>query len=92
MIIGVEFVRQLNSIAQQNIRNYSDAEQQCYDMETKCIDAIKYDLPEENLVLFFYSPFSDAQIMRRILVERTIIGQLSIQIWSLEFFAHYKVY
>jgi len=71
-IIGVEFAQQLNSIAQQNIRNYSDAEQQCYDMETKCIDAVKYDLPEENLVLFFYSPFSDAQIMRRILDNITL--------------------
>lgn len=66
-IIGVEYAQQLNRVAQQNIKNYSDIKQQCFDVETKCIDAIKYEIPENNLVLFFYSPFSDAQIMRSIL-------------------------
>jgi hypothetical protein len=58
-IIGVEFSAELHEIAQQNIRIYKSPSQRCKDLESVCIDALKYPLPEEPTVYHLYHPFGE---------------------------------
>lgn len=64
-VVGVEFSDQLCSIANQNIGIFPDKEKQCQDIEVICTDALQYQLPNSDLVIFLYNPFG-RQIMEKV--------------------------
>jgi hypothetical protein len=65
-IQGVEFARELHLQAQENLRTFSGWKQQCARIESVYMDASDFEFPEDNLVLYFFNPFT-ASIMRRVL-------------------------
>ena len=56
-IIGVEFAQELHAVAERNIRTYRSRQQKCFKISSQCMDAVKFSLPEENCVLYFFHPF-----------------------------------
>lgn len=64
-IIGVEFARELVEEARRNAANFPVAEQKCSDVESVHGDAVTYELPNADTVLFLYNPFN-ARIMERV--------------------------
>lgn len=65
-IIGVEFSDELHKIAQDNIGRFHSDTSKCKDVESVCMDAVNYPLPEDCLVCYFFNPF-DATIMAQVL-------------------------
>jgi SAM-dependent methyltransferase len=57
-IIGVEFSSELNTIAQQNIRQYQSTTQKCRDITSICADFTQFPIPPEPLFVFLYNPSS----------------------------------
>jgi hypothetical protein len=58
-IVGVEFMPDLHSAAQENIARYSDDRRQCLRMEAACMDARDFQFPLEPLVIYLFNPFSE---------------------------------
>jgi len=58
-IVGVEYCAALNQIAEENIRNYRDRRRKCRDIQTLCLDALEYPIPEDPLVLYLANPFKE---------------------------------
>jgi hypothetical protein len=56
-IIGIEFSKEFTSIAEKNLGLYPEEEMRCKNIELICMDAVEYDLPDEQLVLYFNNPF-----------------------------------
>lgn len=56
-IVGIELSPHLHSIAEENIKRYSPASQQCTAFEVHCMNVIDYDYGPEPLVLFLFDPF-----------------------------------
>ena len=56
-VIGVEFAKELNEIAENNILQYQGSV--CKSVESILCDATKYSFPKGDLVLYFYNPFSE---------------------------------
>ena len=71
-IIGVELLPELHAIAQENVRKYSAARQQCRQFELHCGDARRFQLPPEPLVVFLFDPFPP-DVLRDVLagIERS---------------------
>ena len=65
-IIGVEFSEELHRIAEQNIRRFRGHASQCSDVQSICVDAVHYPLPDERLVCYFFDPF-DGPLMAEML-------------------------
>ncbi len=56
-IVGVEFSPRLDAVARANLEHYT-GERNCTDIELVCMDAARYDFPEDSpLVLYLYNPF-----------------------------------
>jgi hypothetical protein len=64
-IIGVEFSCSLHRIAEQNLHSVRFADRRSGPVESLCTDAIRFPIPEEPVVLYFYNPF-DRQIMEAV--------------------------
>jgi hypothetical protein len=56
-IIGVEISRQLNDVALRNLATWKNPSQRCFQLESNCMDAREFVLPEGPLVIFFFTPF-----------------------------------
>lgn len=56
-IIGIELSRELHRIAQDNIKRYRPASQQCKALFVHCMNALDYTFGPEPLVLFLFNPF-----------------------------------
>lgn len=56
-IIGVELSKHLHIIADKNIRICKHLDKKCADLESRCIDATEFSLPNNPLVIFFFTPF-----------------------------------
>jgi SAM-dependent methyltransferase len=56
-IIGVEFAQELHRIASKNVAIWNRNAQKPSTIETICMDAIGFPIPNMPLVIFFYSPF-----------------------------------
>jgi len=71
--IGVEFSPTLHNIAERNIRAYCRNVPDPPEFELHCIDAIKFELPNANIVLFMYNPFV-GEVMQSIVrkIERFV--------------------
>jgi SAM-dependent methyltransferase len=65
-VIGVEFAKELHLIAGKNAAIYCLYKKRPNNIETICIDAMKFSLPDSPLVIFFYSPF------RRMIMEKVL--------------------
>lgn len=65
-IIGVEFAKELHSVAKRNIQTYRSRKQRCTDITAVCADAVQFSLPEEDSVLYFFHPFRE-EVMRKVL-------------------------
>ncbi len=59
-IIGVEIDRSLHNVAKDNLKKWKSRSRKCFNIEYKNMNAIKFDLPLEPLVIFFYTPFFGA--------------------------------
>lgn len=72
-IIGVEFSRELHETAERNILKYPDSRKACKAIESVCMDAFEYPLPNEPLVLYLYNPF-ERPLMARLVesVQRNL--------------------
>ncbi len=56
-VIGVEYCRELDVIAQHNLRICNRDELACKDINFFCMDALEYSLPDEPLFLFINNSF-----------------------------------
>lgn len=65
-VIGVEFAQELHRIAGKNAAIYSLYKRKPNNIETICIDAMKFSLPDSPLVVFFFSPF------RKMVMEKVL--------------------
>jgi SAM-dependent methyltransferase len=65
-IVGVEFARELHEIAQENIRRYRQRKTNCGAIKSVRGNAVEFEYPPGNLVLFFFNPFP-VTVMRRVL-------------------------
>ena len=59
-IIGVEFMPELHRAAQNNIAKYTTERQQCWQIETFCMDARDFPFPDGPLVVYLFNPFSES--------------------------------
>jgi SAM-dependent methyltransferase len=73
-IIGVEFAAELHKIAEKNIARFRSEIAMCKDIESICIDATTFTLPEDCLVCYFFNPF-DATIMSKVVsnIKKSLI-------------------
>lgn len=56
-IVGIELSDQLHRTAEENVKRYKPASQQCAAFDLRCMDALDYVYGEEPLVLFLFDPF-----------------------------------
>jgi len=56
-VIGIEFARELHEVAQKNIEIYPGKAAE--KVESICQDATTFELPAENLIIYFFNPFDD---------------------------------
>lgn len=56
-IVGIELSESLHRIAQENVKRYKPASQQCTAFDLRCMDALDYSYENEPLVLFLFDPF-----------------------------------
>lgn len=63
-IIGVELLPSLNQIARDNIARYRNDSQKCFALETICVDAASFHIPDDPLILYFFNPFLEPGLRR----------------------------
>ncbi len=63
-IVGVELIAELHRAAEENIRAYHSATQQCEQIEAACADACEFVFPETPLVLYLFNPLPEAGLRR----------------------------
>jgi hypothetical protein len=64
-VVGVEYSPKLHRIAERNLRSTRFADRRSGPLESICMDAVQFRIPEESVVFYFYNPF-----------ERTIMGSV----------------
>ena len=57
-VVGAEFSPELHAMAEANIAGYLRAERPARSVRSVCADAATFDLPEQDLVLYFNNPFA----------------------------------
>jgi SAM-dependent methyltransferase len=65
-IQGIEFATELHECAKENIRRYRCRRQKCANIESLNLNAMDYDFPDQNLVLYFFNPFG-REVMEAVL-------------------------
>ena len=63
-VIGVEYCRQLNRIARENVLRFPVTAGGCADIEVVDADAAEYVVPDTPLLLFFNHPFAEPVMAR----------------------------
>jgi hypothetical protein len=56
-VVGVEYSPKLHRIAEKNLHSLRIAERRSGPVESICIDAVQFRIPEESVVLYFFNPF-----------------------------------
>ena len=64
-VVGVEFSPKLHRIAEKNLRSLRFADRRSGPVESICMDAVQFRIPEQSVVLYFFNPF-----------ERTIMASV----------------
>lgn len=67
-IVGVEFGSELAKVAEQNIQCFTDHKRLCHNVESVCMDAVDYEIPSNNVVLYFFNPFT-SDVMEKIVAK-----------------------
>lgn len=67
-IIGVEAARSLHETAQANLQSGARFRRLCAEVECLNVDALDYEFPDANLVLYFFNPFGE-EILRPLLLK-----------------------
>ncbi|MDQ8188476.1 class I SAM-dependent methyltransferase [Pelagicoccus sp. SDUM812002] len=62
-IKGVEVSSFLCEIAKENVKIFKSNEQRCSSIEIHCVDAVQFEFPGENMILYFWEPFEDKVFM-----------------------------
>src|SRR6185437_416560 len=62
-IVGIELSSHLHRIAQENIKRFTPASQQCAAFQLHCMNVVDYIFGKEPLVLFLFDPF-DRETLR----------------------------
>lgn len=75
-IIGVEFSRELCSIAQNNISLPRGKRQKCNKIRSECVDAADYRLTSEYSLCFFYNPFAEPVLQKVLGNIRAVLREL----------------
>ena len=70
-VIGVEFARELHRTATENAAIHERQSGKPQNIETICMDATEFPIPEAPLVIFLYSPFK-GKILERVLSNVTM--------------------
>jgi SAM-dependent methyltransferase len=65
-IIGVELSEKLVAVSRMNVSQYTSTTQRCRDIQTVCIDATLYVIPNYPSVFYFYNPFQD-EVLKSVL-------------------------
>jgi SAM-dependent methyltransferase len=63
-VTGIEFLPELNSIAEENIRKFSSERRACREIQTLCGDATESSFPAEPLVVFLFNPLPEAGLRK----------------------------
>jgi len=63
-IIGIDFSPELVKIAVDNVARYESKHQCNTSIEVVCMDAAKYEFPDENAVIFLANPFNDEVLVK----------------------------
>ena len=67
-IVGAELSPRLHRIAERNLRRWNSPKQRCFSIESVCADARDFELPDDPLVLYFYTPF-DTSVASRVVAN-----------------------
>lgn len=67
-IVGIELSDNLQRIAEENVKRYKPASQQCAAFDLKCMDALDYSYGDEPFVLFLFDPFG-REILQNIITN-----------------------
>jgi len=59
-VIGVEFLPELNAIAEENIRKFPDERKKCKQIEARLADATEFEFPSEPLAVFMFHPLPES--------------------------------
>lgn len=59
-IIGVEYVPEINAVAQANIARFRSGRRKCGNVESVQGDARQFAFPNEPLLIYLYNPFREA--------------------------------
>lgn len=64
-VVGVEYSPALHQIAEQNLHVVRLAKRRSGPVESVCVDAVRFHIPEEPVVLYFFNPFA-RQVMESV--------------------------
>jgi SAM-dependent methyltransferase len=56
-VVGVEYSPMLHRIAEQNLHGARFLDRRSGPVESVCMDAVRFPIPEEPMVLYFFNPF-----------------------------------
>jgi len=59
-VVGVEFAEELHQVAVSNVARYQEVRKRQNCIETLCLDAREFEIPNGSVVLFFFTPFTGA--------------------------------
>jgi hypothetical protein len=58
-IVGVELLPALSRLAEQNLAQYKSDSQQCFALESICVDAAEFNFPAGPLLIYLFNPFPE---------------------------------
>ena len=92
MIVGVEFSRELHTVAQQNIAHYKSPTQKCKDIACVCMDFTQFPVPTDPLIAFLYNP-SDEHVMTKLVDNLTAsLREVPREFWAIYVTPSYNVF
>jgi hypothetical protein len=80
-IVGVELIAELHHAAEENIRAYDSATQQCKRIEALHADACEFVLPETPLALYLFNPLPETGLRRVIRNLEQSLEQSPRPVW-----------
>ncbi|MGB6387819.1 MAG: class I SAM-dependent methyltransferase [Terriglobales bacterium] len=80
-IVGVELIAELHRAAEENIRAYHSATQQCSQIESLLADACEFELPAEPLVIYFFNPLPEHSFSEVLLRLEKSLERVPRAVW-----------
>jgi SAM-dependent methyltransferase len=62
-VVGIELLPELHRIALENVSKYESESQKCFAIESVCVDACKFEFPDEPLVLYLFNPLPESGLV-----------------------------